>query len=122
MTDLAGWRSAVESALTTAGVRTADSWEGEPPYAVMFFDGSSGPQLHDGSRTVDLAIVGVVSKALDDVSMTAVDGLVEDIYGALLDTPGVRINGIDSLTRNAVGVDTMYTVTFRISAMTELGG
>lgn len=123
MTDLAGWRSAVTTALSSAGVDTRDAWEGEPPYVVMFFDGSDlSPVLADGSASASFAIVGIVSKALDDVSMIAVDDLVEAIFGALVGIPGLRINGIDGLRRNAVGIDTMYTVTFRVSAMTELGG
>lgn len=87
-----------------------------------FFDGSDLSPFVNGQVPVNFAVVLVVSKALDDVALAAVDASVEDVYGVLLDLPGWKVNSIDGLTRSQVGTGTMYTVTFRVSVMAELGG
>ena len=122
MTSLATRRSDLSTALTSAGVRYSSTWTGEPPYVAVFFDGSDlAPMVHK-QVPVNFAVVLVVSKALDDVALAAVDAAVEDVYGVLLGLAGWRVNSIDGLTRSQVGTDTMYTVTFRTSVMAELGG
>lgn len=122
MTTLAARRTELSGALTTAGIRYSVTWTGEPPYVAVFFDGTDFDPLVNGQTPVRFAVVAVISKALDDVSLAAVDAIVEDIYAVLLDLSGWQIASIDGLTRSQVGTDTMYTVTFRTSAMTELGG
>ena len=121
MTSLATRRSDLSTALSSAGVRYSPAWVGEPPYVAVFFDGSDLDPIVHLQVPVRFAVVVVVSKALDDVALAAVDTLVDTVYGVLLALAGWRINSIDGLTRSAVGPDTMYTVTFRVSVMAELG-
>ena len=88
----------------------------------VFFDGSDLAPFIQGMVPVNFAVVLVVSKSLDDVALEAVDAGVDDVYGVLLALAGWKVNSIDGLTRSQVGADTMYTVTFRVSVMAELGG
>lgn len=121
MTSLATRRSDLSTALSGAGVRYSPAWVGEPPYVAVFFDGSDLDPIVNLQVPVRFAVVLVVSKALDDVALAAVDTLVDTVYGVLFALAGWRINSIDGLTRSQVGADTMYTVTFRVSVMAELG-
>lgn len=123
MTTLAARRTELSAALTAAGVRYAESWKGEPPYVVAFFDGSDLSPMVNGSCPVNFAVVLVVAKALDDVALAAVDAGVEDVYGVLLALDGWKIRSIDSLVFSTTPEGSQqYTVTFRVDTMTELGG
>ena len=124
MTTLVARRTELDAAFTAASIRFEDTWRGEPPYVVAFFDGSDlDPFLADGSSKVQLAVILVVSKALDDVSMLAVDAAVQSTYAVLRGLRGWAIDSIGAVSRNqdAAG-NFMYTVTFRVSVMAELGG
>jgi hypothetical protein len=123
MSTLAEHRAAASAAFIAAGVPFRPTWQGEPPYVVMWWDGSDlAPVLGDGQVSADFAIVAVISKALDDVALADVDTMVENVYAVLLALDGWRIKSIDPLTRATLGTDTLYSVTFRVGAMTELDG
>lgn len=122
MTTLAARRTELQTAANATTVPYRDAWEGEPPYLAAFFDGTDFDPIVNGQTRVRFAVVVVVSKALDDVALAAVDDAVKVVYGMLLALQGWQLDSIDGLTRSSVGADTMYTVTFRTSAMTELGG
>ena len=122
MSDLSGLRSDLATALTPLPL--AATWKGEPPFVMLFFNGSDlDPMPSDGGYfPASLNVIAVVAKPDDEAAMLASDAVITDVLGALISLDGWRINGISPLERRTMpdSGDAFYTVTFNVSAMAAL--
>ena len=122
MSDLSGLRSDLATALTPLPL--AATWKGEPPFVMLFFNGSDlVPMPSDGGYfPASFNVIAVVAKPDDEAAMLASDDVITDVLGALISLDGWRINSISPLERRTMpdSGDAFYTVTFNVSAMAAL--
>ena len=122
MSDLSGLRSDLATALSPLPLLA--TWKGEPPFVMLFFNGSDlDPLPHDGKWfPAALNVIAVVAKPDDEAAMLASDEVITDVLSALIGLDGWRINSVSGLERRSMpdSGDAFYTVTFNVSAMADL--
>jgi hypothetical protein len=119
---LTGLRSALATALSPLPLQA--TWKGEPPFVMLFFNGSDlDPLPGDGKWfPASLNVIAVIAKPDDEAAMLAADDVITTVLTALIGLDGWRINSISPLERRTMpdSGDAFYTVTFNVSAMADL--
>lgn len=115
-------RSAIASALHAEGLELEDTWGKEPPYVLMFGNGSNMDILpRDGGQIrIAYRLVLIESKATDALSSEAMAADTIDLINAALAIDGVRLDGLSPDTLTEVAGVQFWTTTLTISAMITL--
>ena len=121
MATIAERRTELSNALASEGLDYRDTWQGEPPYVLCFFNGSDLTPKPDDQVAMQFRVVGVLAKAMDDVALSSADVMVTDIMHALNALDGWRIDGIGPLARQTTNqVDWFYTVDFTVTTLVQI--